>query len=170
MQYRLLTRRRKSCRVDFHYRRLRWLLRVRLRFRCEGPEDSTDSCRMVGSPFPPPKLMTIDCAIPTAKAARRFTRGLRLRMRSLYGNGYWACEPVCVKYVLSDATAELSGLNTRYCSPRADRSQVTQPSSVRAGIVSTPDLHRETSGLLATTGHRPGQKAGRPAMRRVKRE
>ena len=130
MQYRLLTRRRKSCRVDFHYRRLRWRLRVRLRFRCEGSEDSIGSCRMVGSPFPPPKLMTIDCAIPTAKAARRFTRGLRLRMRSLYGNDYWACEPVCVKYVLSDAAAELSGLETRYCSPRADRSPYGTPAIV----------------------------------------
>ena len=53
--------------------------------------------------------MTIDCAIPTAKAARRFTRGLRLRMRSLYGNDYWACEPVSLGYVPSHDLAELSG-------------------------------------------------------------
>ena len=117
VRYRLLSRHRKSCRVDFRYLRLR--LRFRSRFRCGVSDDSTGSCRMVGSPFPPPKLMTIDCAIPTAKAASRFIRGLRLRMRSLYGSGYSECEPLGLKCIPSHALAELSGRKPRSCSPIA---------------------------------------------------
>lgn len=72
--------------ADFYYQRFRFSLRFR--FGCGEPADLTGSCRTVGSPFPPPRLATIDCAISTAKAASRFSTGFRLHMHLPYGGGY----------------------------------------------------------------------------------
>ena len=79
-------KRQQSHPVDFYCQRFRFSLRFR--FGCGVPADLTGSCRTVGSPFPPPRLATIDCAISTAKAANRLSTGLRLHMRLPYGGGY----------------------------------------------------------------------------------
>jgi hypothetical protein len=47
----------------------RFRLSFRFRFGCVLPEESIGSCRTVGSPSPPPKPATTDCAISTATVA-----------------------------------------------------------------------------------------------------